>query len=109
LKNFQNTNPPVFSKTEEPLDADDWLQTMENNLEVAGVEDNEKVARIVLTDSSWEHSVYVYKLPNVLHEYFCNEIAHYKEPDTAESIVRDLTLGNISESDAIARIEKLGS
>ncbi|KAK1630022.1 hypothetical protein QYE76_004337 [Lolium multiflorum] len=28
-------NPPVFSKTEEPLDADDWLQTMENNLEVA--------------------------------------------------------------------------
>ncbi|KAK1650794.1 hypothetical protein QYE76_068599 [Lolium multiflorum] len=33
LKNFQNTNPPVFSKTEEPLDADDWLQTMENNLE----------------------------------------------------------------------------
>ncbi|KAK1614530.1 hypothetical protein QYE76_020047 [Lolium multiflorum] len=43
LKNFQNTNPPVFSKTEEPLDADDWLQTMENNLEVAGGEANEKV------------------------------------------------------------------
>ncbi|KAK1660673.1 hypothetical protein QYE76_048832 [Lolium multiflorum] len=35
LKNFQNTNPPIFDKTEEPLDADDWLQTMENNLEVA--------------------------------------------------------------------------
>ncbi|KAK1667366.1 hypothetical protein QYE76_055525 [Lolium multiflorum] len=43
LKNFQNTNPPVFSKTEEPLDADDWLQTMENNLEVARVEANEMV------------------------------------------------------------------
>ncbi|KAK1647342.1 hypothetical protein QYE76_065147 [Lolium multiflorum] len=43
LKNFQNTNPLVFSKTEEPLDADDWLQTMENNLEVAGVEANDKV------------------------------------------------------------------
>ncbi|KAK1608365.1 hypothetical protein QYE76_032038 [Lolium multiflorum] len=43
LKNFQNTNPPVFSKTEEPLDADDWLQTMENNLEVAGVDENEKM------------------------------------------------------------------
>ncbi|KAK1646336.1 hypothetical protein QYE76_064141 [Lolium multiflorum] len=43
LKNFQNTNPPVFSKTEEPLDADDWLQTMENNLEVAGVEDDDKL------------------------------------------------------------------
>jgi hypothetical protein len=43
LKNFQNTNPPMFSKTEEPLDADDWLQSMENNLEVAGVEAAEKV------------------------------------------------------------------
>ncbi|KAK1685621.1 hypothetical protein QYE76_046469 [Lolium multiflorum] len=43
LKNFQNTNPPVFSKTEEPLDTDDWLQTMENNLEVAGVDEQEKV------------------------------------------------------------------
>ncbi|KAK1641819.1 hypothetical protein QYE76_059624 [Lolium multiflorum] len=43
LKNFQNTNPPIFSKTEEPLDADDWLQTMENNLEVAQVEATEKV------------------------------------------------------------------
>ncbi|KAK1661366.1 hypothetical protein QYE76_049525 [Lolium multiflorum] len=42
LKNFQNTNPPMF-KTEEPLDADDWLQTIENNLEVAGVEAAEKV------------------------------------------------------------------
>src|SRR3954471_13351961 len=43
LKNFQNTNPPMFSKTEEPLDADDWLQSMENNLEVSGVEAVEKV------------------------------------------------------------------
>src|SRR3954471_18181647 len=34
LKNFQNTNPPVFIKSEEPLDAYDWFQTMENNLEV---------------------------------------------------------------------------
>ena len=43
LKNFQNTNPPMFTRSEEPLDADDWLQTIENNLEVAGVEENEKV------------------------------------------------------------------
>ena len=43
LKNFQNTNPPMFTKSEEPLDANDWLQTIENNLEVVGVEANEKV------------------------------------------------------------------
>ena len=25
LKNFQNTNPPMFTRSEEPLDANDWL------------------------------------------------------------------------------------
>jgi hypothetical protein len=43
LKDFQSTNPPVFAKCTEPLDADDWLRTIENNLEVAGVGDDEKV------------------------------------------------------------------
>ena len=43
LKNFQNTNPPVFTRLVEPLDADDWLHTIENNLEVAGVAANDKV------------------------------------------------------------------
>ena len=37
LKDFQQTNPPVFSKIVEPLDADDWLRTIGNNLEVAAV------------------------------------------------------------------------
>ncbi|XP_071678359.1 uncharacterized protein [Lolium perenne] len=43
LRDFQNTNPSVFSKCTAPLDADDWLRTIENNLEVAAVGDNEKV------------------------------------------------------------------
>ncbi|KAK1558109.1 hypothetical protein QYE76_016684 [Lolium multiflorum] len=52
LKNFQNTNPPVFSKTEEPLDADDWLQTMENNLEVAG--EWKMMTRCYLPPTIWQ-------------------------------------------------------
>ena len=44
LRDFQNTNPPVFSKSIKPLDADDWLRTIENNLLVARVGDEEKVA-----------------------------------------------------------------
>ena len=43
LQDFQNTNPPVFLQTKEPLDAEDWLRTMENNLVVAAVGNNEKV------------------------------------------------------------------
>src|SRR3954465_2001725 len=41
LRDFQNTNPPVFSQTKEPLDAEDWLRTMENNLVVSAVCNNE--------------------------------------------------------------------
>lgn len=52
------------------------------------VEKNERVVRIVLTDGSCEPSVYVEKLPNVLHEYFCNEISHYHEP-TVEDLLRE--------------------
>ena len=43
LRDFQNTNPPMFSKSVRPLDADDWLRTIENNLLVARVGDEEKV------------------------------------------------------------------
>ena len=43
LRDFQHTNPPVFSQTKEPLDAEDWLRTMDNNLAVAAVGNNEKV------------------------------------------------------------------
>src|SRR4051812_38439202 len=42
-RDFQNTNPPVLSRTKEPLDADDWLRTMEKNLAVAAVGNNKKV------------------------------------------------------------------
>ena len=43
LKDFQQTNSPVFSKIVEPLDADDWLRTIANNLEVAAVDEADKV------------------------------------------------------------------
>lgn len=52
------------------------------------VENNERVERIVLTDGSWEPSVYIGKLPNVLHEYFCHEISHHHEP-TVEDVLRE--------------------
>jgi hypothetical protein len=43
LRDFQNSNPPTFSKSTEPLDADDWLWTIENKLEYAGVGANDKL------------------------------------------------------------------
>ena len=52
------------------------------------MENGERVARIVITDDQWEPSVYLYKLPNVLHEYFCNEVSHYKP--TVEDVLTEL-------------------
>jgi hypothetical protein len=43
LRDFQNSNPPTFTKSTEPLDADDWLHTIENKLKYEGVGENEKV------------------------------------------------------------------
>lgn len=64
-----------------PLDADGMPIHIGDRME-----NNERVARIVLTDDSWEPSVYLEKLPNVLHEYFCNEISHYHAP-TVEDVL----------------------
>lgn len=71
------------------------------------VENNERVARIVLTDGNCEPSVYVEKLPNVLHEYFCDAISHYHEP-TVEEVLREFgdwyahTKGGCDEDGIIA-------
>jgi hypothetical protein len=43
LRDFQNSNPPTFTKSTELVDTDDWLQTIKNKLEYAGVGANEKV------------------------------------------------------------------
>lgn len=53
------------------------------------MENGERVERIVLTDGSWEPYVYLAKTPYVLHEYFCNEISHHKQP-TVEDVLRDM-------------------
>ena len=43
LSDFQRTKPPSFSQAIDPLDADDWLQTMEKKLEIARTEEGDKV------------------------------------------------------------------
>ena len=38
LSDFQRTMPPSFSQVLDPLDADDWLRTIERKLEIARTE-----------------------------------------------------------------------
>jgi hypothetical protein len=43
LSELQKTNPTVFSHTDKPLEADDWLRDIERKLVIAQCTDREKV------------------------------------------------------------------
>jgi hypothetical protein len=43
LEEFQRTKPPTFSHLVEPMDADDWLKTIEKKLQVVQCNNYEKV------------------------------------------------------------------
>jgi hypothetical protein len=43
LEDFQCTKPPTFSYVMEPMDADDWLKSIENKLQVVQCNNREKV------------------------------------------------------------------
>jgi hypothetical protein len=43
LGDFQRTKPPTFSHSMEPMDADDWLKTVERKLQVVQCNNREKV------------------------------------------------------------------
>jgi hypothetical protein len=43
LGEFQRTKPPTFSHSIEPMDADDWLKTIEKKLQVVQCTNRERV------------------------------------------------------------------
>jgi hypothetical protein len=43
LRDFQRTKPPTFSHAMEPMDADDWLKSVEKKLQVVQCNNHEKV------------------------------------------------------------------
>jgi hypothetical protein len=43
LRDFQRTKPPTFSYAMDPMDADDWLKSIEKKLQVVQSNNHEKV------------------------------------------------------------------
>ena len=43
LSDFQRTKPPSFNQVIDPMEADDWLRTIEKKLEIARTEEGDKV------------------------------------------------------------------
>jgi hypothetical protein len=50
LGEFQRTKAPTFSHSVEPMDADDWLKTIEKKLQVVQCNNREKV---LFASTSW--------------------------------------------------------
>jgi hypothetical protein len=47
LKEFQMTKPPTFSHSVKPMDADDWLKTIEKKMQVVQCNNRELVGPAV--------------------------------------------------------------
>jgi hypothetical protein len=43
LRDFRHTNPPTFSYAMDPMDANDWLKSIEKKLQVVQCKNHEKV------------------------------------------------------------------
>jgi len=66
---FMKGYPPTFSHTSEPLEAIDWLRTVERQLDIAQCDDHEKVpfvsSQLQGTTQDWWES-YQYGVPTML-------------------------------------------
>jgi hypothetical protein len=70
LRDFQCTKPPTFSHSVEPMDADDWLKTVEKKLQVVRCNNRENV----LLDS--------HQLTRPTTDWWDAYVEAHKEPDT---------------------------
>jgi hypothetical protein len=68
---FMRGHPPVFAHSSDPMDAEDWLRTVEQELHIAQCDDNEKVLygpRLLrgAAQSWWESYLATHANPNTI-------------------------------------------
>src|SRR4051812_46274200 len=87
IQDFILLNPPVFRCPSEPLDADDWLRSLECKLETAHVAPGDRVlfAAYFLEGASlqwWENFVAMQPVGHVVTwQEFCDDFRGYHIPD----------------------------
>jgi hypothetical protein len=81
---FWNTEPPMFSNTMDHLEADEWITTIEQKLDLVQCNDREKVlfasGQLVGAASEWWNSyIYEHEQPQsiVWEEFKDNFITHF--------------------------------
>jgi hypothetical protein len=119
LGEFQRTKPPTFSHSIEPMDADDWLKTIEKKLQVVQCNNHEKVlfASHQLegpTADWWNTYVEAHEEPESINwQEFRNSFRTHHVPfgmmKLKEKEFEDLKQGSMSVNEYVTRFTQLSS
>jgi hypothetical protein len=117
LGEFQRTKPPTFSHSNEPMDADDWLKTIEKKLQVVQCNNREKVlfASHQLdgpTADWWDAYVEAHEEPESINwQEFRNSFRTHHVPFRVMKLkkkeFKDLKQGSMTVSECVTRFTQL--
>jgi hypothetical protein len=116
LGDFQRTKPPTFSHSVEPMDADDWLKTIEKKLQVVQCNNREKVllASHQLTWPAanwWDAYVEAHEEPDTIkwNEFNMAFRSHHVPQDVIKlkKEYQDLKQGSMTVSEYVTRFTQL--
>jgi hypothetical protein len=117
LGEFQRTKPPTFSHSIEPMDADDWLKTIEKKLHVVQCNNREKVlfALHQLEGPAadwWDAYVEAHEVPESINwQEFKNSFRSHHVPLGVMKLKKkefeDLNKGSLSVNEYVTRFTQL--
>src|SRR3954471_7431766 len=117
LSDFQRTRPPNFDQATDPIEADDWLRTMEKKLEIARCDEEDKVpfATHYLEGSAavwWDNTKAVWPAgEDITWEKFKEKFRPYHIPSgvlkTKQREFLSLTQGNMTVSEYLKKFNHL--
>jgi hypothetical protein len=117
LGDFQRTKPPSFSHCVEPMDADDWLKTVEKKLQIVQCNNREKVllASCHLTGPAadwWDAYVEAHEEPDSINWNEFKAVFHsHHVPEGIMKLKKkefqDLKQGSMTVSEYVTRFTQL--
>jgi hypothetical protein len=116
LADFQCSKPPTFSHSMEPMDADDWLKTIERKLQVAQCNNREKVLLashqlIGCAADWWDAYVEAHEEPDTINwnEFKMSFCSHHIPQGVIKlkKEFQDLKQGSMTMSEYVTRFTQL--
>jgi hypothetical protein len=117
LEEFQRTKPPTFSHSVEPMDADDWLKTIEKKLQVIQCTNRERVLfathqLVGPTADWWDAYVETHEEPETINwQKFRNSFRTHYVPlgvmKLKKNFFEDLKQGSMTVSEYVTHFTQL--